>query len=213
LRQPKVVDGIPDYTARAISDQFDSLRILQSKLNQMDTSGWTRDEQVDFRLVTAHMHGLEFNHRIMHRWSGDPAYYSTIGWFNPTMEGAVYLPSLPIPENRLPGFKKRLEDKKVSLSGISGIGIDNYNWLLKNVYLSPYTWEQCITITQRELERSLAMLKFEEFKNRLLSPLPVIPRMHKPKLFGTIVRSHELMTRFMFREPGQRPLQPAWKKI
>ena len=242
LRPPKIVDGIPDYSRAAMSAQLDSLKILQSKLNRMDTSGWTKEQQIDYRLVEAHMHGLEFNHIIMRRWSRDPAYYSTIGWFNPTMEGAIYLPSLPISEKRIPDFKNRLEAlpkilsaarknliemtpdlaqlgikrksweqerfkewlpklaqtnpellepankavdaivdfrkwleaKKQTLTGSSGIGIENYNWLLKNVYLSPYTWEQCKALTQRELERSLALLKMEEFKNRNLPPLPII---------------------------------------
>lgn len=242
LRNPKTVAGIPDYSADAMSAQFDSLKILQTELNRLDTSGWTKDRQIDYRLLGAHMHGLEFNHTIMKRWSRDPAFYSTIGWFNPTMEGAVYLPQLPIAENRLPEFRKRLEalpgimaaarknlvdmtpdlavlgikrkyweeqqfnrwipelalshsdliepaskalaaivefrkwleEKLPNLKGSSGIGIDNYNWLLKNVYLSPYTWEQCITLTQRELERTLALLKLEEFKNRNLPELPLI---------------------------------------
>ena len=71
-------------------------------------------------------------------------------------------------------FRQWLEEKQPSLSGSSGIGVDNFNWLLKNVYLSPYTWEQCVMLSERELERSLATLKFEEFKNRNLPPLPLI---------------------------------------
>ena len=242
LRMPKLVDGIPDYAAAAMAKQFDSLKILQSRLAEIDTSGWIKDQQIDYRLVEAHMHGLEFNHTIMHRWSSDPAYYSTIGWFNPTMSGAISLPRLPLSESRLPGFRERLdalskmlenakknlkkmtpdmvrlgikrksweeeqfrkwipqlanahpemmesatralesiidfrqwlEEKQTSLTGSSGIGVDNFNWLLKNVYLSPYTWEQCVMLSERELERSLATLKFEEFKNRNLPPLPLI---------------------------------------
>lgn len=242
LRTPNLVDGIPDYSATAMAKQFDSLKILQSRLAAMDTAGWPKDQQIDYRLVEAHMHGLEFNHTIMHRWSRDPAYYSTIGWFNPTMSGATSLPRLPLSEARLAGFRERLEsfpkilesakknltemtpdmaqlgikrkiweeeqfkrwlpqlaeahpdmmesankalesiidfrlwleEKKPSLTGSSGIGIDNYNWLLKNVYLFPYTYDECVMLTERELERSLTSLKFEEFKNRNLPPLPVI---------------------------------------
>ena len=93
----------------AMAKQFDSLKILQSRLAAMDTAGWPKDQQIDYRLVEAHMHGLEFNHTIMHRWSRDPAYYSTIGWFNPTMSGATSLPRLPLSEARLAGFRERLE--------------------------------------------------------------------------------------------------------
>ena len=201
LRHPGIKNGIPDYSAAAMAHQFDSLKIMQANLSRMDTTGWTKDQQIDYRLVEAHMHGLEFNHRIMHRWSRDPAYYSTINWFNPTMEGAFDLPQLPLPEKSLKAFQKQMEmmpivlaaakinltemtpdfailgierkkweeeqyknwlpqlarfhpeliesankmvaaivdfrkwikAKLPSLNGRSGIGIDNYNWLLKNV--------------------------------------------------------------------------------
>lgn len=239
LRHPKIVGGIPDYSASSMTHQYDSLKILQAELSRIDTTGWTKDQQIDYRLLEAHMHGLEFNHRILHRWSRDPAYYSTINWFNPTMEGAIDLPRLPLNEKDLKAFQKQLEmmpkvlaaaktnltemtpdfatlgierkkweeeqfkdwlphlakyhpdliksaDKMVaaivdfrkwleeklpSLTGSSGIGVENYNWLLKNVYLSPYTWEESVLLTQRELERSLADLKLEEFRNRNLPPL------------------------------------------
>jgi hypothetical protein len=45
--------------------------------------------------------------------------------------------------------------------------------LLKNVYLMSYDWEECVLLSQRELERSLALLKMEEHRNRNLPPLPV----------------------------------------
>ena len=277
LRHPKIVSGIPDYSANAMTNQFDSLKILQDKLSRMDTAGWAKDEQIDYRLVEAHMHGLEFNHRIMRRWSRDPSFYSVIGWFNPTMEGAIELPELPLPEkgitefrNKLemmPGilaaakinltemtpdfatlgikrqswqeeqltewlpqlgkfhpdlvkpaekviaaisdFRKWLESKAPSLTGSSGIGVDNYNWLLKNVYLFPYTWDQCVLLTQRELERSLVFLKMEEFRNRNLPPLHLITERRE---FDSVYLEGQLWLIRFIRENDILP-QPDYLKV
>jgi len=51
-------------------------------------------------------------------------------------------------------FQGWLEDNRGRMAAPAGVGIENYNWYLKNVYLFPYTWEECRAIVQRELERS-----------------------------------------------------------
>jgi hypothetical protein len=51
-----------------------------------------------------------------------------------------------------------------------GVGKDNYNWWLKNVWLFPYTWDDCLAIETREYERAVSTLKFYENKNRNLPP-------------------------------------------
>lgn len=240
---PKLVDSIPDYTGPTMAKAYDSLQTLLSTWKGMDTTGWTIDQRIDYRLVGAQLHGEDFNHRIIKRWSSDPAFYNTIGWFNPTMEGAVSLPrQLPMEPERLMRFKANLEklpkqlaqakanlttmkpdlavlgiklkeyelkrwekwkpdavsshpelqqpidqliaslkdfkgwleEKKPSLTGASGIGKENYDWMLKNVYLLPLTWDQCVLLTQRELERTVATLKLEEHRNRNLPALKLI---------------------------------------
>jgi hypothetical protein len=201
------------------------------------------DERIDYRLVGAHLAGMEFNHRIMKRWSRDPVFYAVIGWWNPTMDESFSLPQPPIPDERLErlrgelevmpavleqakgnltemtpdmaqlgivrrsweeerfrewlpalsehhpdlvepangvleaivDFRAWLEEELPGLSGPSGIGVENYDWLLENVYLLPYSWEECVMISQRELERTLAAWKLEEHRNRNLPPLEVAP--------------------------------------
>jgi hypothetical protein len=59
-------------------------------------------------------------------------------------------------------------------TGQSGIGVDNYNWYLKNVTLVPYTWEEQVALFRRELARSWTALKLEEHRNRNLPPLEVV---------------------------------------
>jgi hypothetical protein len=65
-------------------------------------------------------------------------------------------------------FRGWLEDKQKDMTATSGIGVENYNWYMKNVHLWPYTWEDQLVIINRELERSIAFLKLEENRNRQL---------------------------------------------
>lgn len=53
----------------------------------------------------------------------------------------------------------------------AGVGLDNYNWLLKNVYLFPYTWEESRTIVHMEDNRVVALLRLEQNRNRDVPPL------------------------------------------
>ena len=48
----------------------------------------------------------------------------------------------------------------------AGVGKDNYNWLLKNVYLFPYTWEEVRTIVELEDNRVITYQRLEENRNR-----------------------------------------------
>ena len=68
-------------------------------------------------------------------------------------------------------FHAWVEQKQATMTAPSGIGVENYNWYLKNVHLNPYTWEDQVLIIQRELDRALTSLKLEEHKNRKLPKL------------------------------------------
>ncbi|NIM91430.1 MAG: DUF885 family protein [Candidatus Aminicenantes bacterium] len=86
----------------------------------------------------------------------------------------------------LKDFKSWLETNKNMMTAPAGIGIENYNWYLKNVQLLPYTWEELLAISQREYERALACMKLEEHRNRHLPPLiPVSTAEDYIKLFNS----------------------------
>ncbi len=68
-------------------------------------------------------------------------------------------------------FRTWLEDKQENMTAPSGIGVDNYNWYMKNVHLLPYSWEDQLVIMKRELHRSWAQLKLMEANNRGLPEL------------------------------------------
>lgn len=64
-----------------------------------------------------------------------------------------------------------LESEAESKTGPSGIGKDNYTWYLQNVHMVPMTWEEEVTLMERELARAWSMLKLEEQRNRELPPM------------------------------------------
>jgi hypothetical protein len=68
-------------------------------------------------------------------------------------------------------FHAWLEAEYPSKTGLSGVGIENYDWYLKNVHLIPTSWEEEVTIMRRELARSHASLRLEEHRNRALPEL------------------------------------------
>jgi hypothetical protein len=86
---PELKDGVPDYSAAAMSKQQTDLRDWQKKLNAFDTSKWPIKHQVDWYLVWAEMNGLDFELRVQQPWVRDPAFYV---WFYPS------LPDTPLRE-------------------------------------------------------------------------------------------------------------------
>lgn len=50
----------------------------------------------------------------------------------------------------------------------AGVGRENYDWLLKNVYLFPYSWDQLNTIVELEDNRVITFQRLEANRNRAL---------------------------------------------
>jgi len=99
-------------------------------------------------------------------------------------------------------FTAWLEEKQKNMTAPSGIGIENYNWYMKNVHLWPYTWEDQFVIMQRELDRALACLKLEENRNRNLPQLKPVENTEKYQrrhneavdYFMNFLRTQKIMT-------------------
>lgn len=64
-------------------------------------------------------------------------------------------------------LEKQLPNKK----GPSGIGKENYDWHLRNVLMVSFSWEDEVTLLNRELTRSYASLELERQHNRNLPEL------------------------------------------
>jgi hypothetical protein len=98
-------------------------------------------------------------------------------------------------------FAAWLESKAPEKTGPSGVGIENYNWYLKNVQLVPYTWQEEVALTERELARSHALLAMEEQRNAKLPPqVPIATAEEHARRFGAgvaqymaFLRDHEIL--------------------
>jgi len=252
FQRPKVTEGVPDYTAGAMSEQKRALAQYQQQLAAIDPSGWPVSQQVDYHLVRAEMNGLDFDHRVLRPWSRDPCFYAVLHDSptdvpereGPNIPSAIELwtYAFPLPDDKaaelraglqaiprileqakrnlveeakdlwflgirmkknesaalgdlakrlgqsrsdlvpeveraraaVDDFRAWLEGKQPAMTAPSGIGIENYNWYLKNVHLVPYTWEEQRAIMERELGRAWAHLKLEENRNRKLAKLQMV---------------------------------------
>lgn len=106
---PPMVKGVPDYSPPAMAKQYEELKRFQARLAAIDDSGWPVSERVDYMVVLAEMRGLEFQHRVVQPWKRDPAFYSTTNLgFGPKMHGAIAIPKLPLPKDKLAEFTARL---------------------------------------------------------------------------------------------------------
>lgn len=105
-----------------------------------------------------------------------------------------------------------LDSQAAAKTGASGIGVDNYNWYLKNVQLVPYTWQDEVTLMERELARASASLALEEQRNvKLPSLLPIATAVEYDKRAGAAVyeymaflKDHDILTVRPDMYPGLR---------
>jgi hypothetical protein len=248
--KPKVVDGVPDYSAAAMKKQKDELPAFQKRLAAIDCSRWPAAQKVEYELVRAEMNGLDFDHRVLRPWSRMPSFYMSVTDSEhdvPLREGPeihnaleVWKHKFPLTEDERAEFRVKLqavpailalgrknlteegkdlwevslpvirgevgtleslakllakhhpelvpaaeqaraaveeflswaEKKEAGMTPAScGVGIENFDWYMRNVHLVPYTWKEQRQILEREWERSMAALKLEEHRNRRLPAL------------------------------------------
>jgi hypothetical protein len=67
-------------------------------------------------------------------------------------------------------FAAWLDGQTAAKTGPSGIGIENYDWYLRHVQLLPYSWQDELTLMQRELARAYSALALEESRNARQPP-------------------------------------------
>src|SRR5438046_3651820 len=78
FQKPKLVGGVPDYTAAAMEAQRRALAGYRKRLAAIETAGWTVPQKVDAQVVRAEMNGLDFDHRVLQPWARNPAFYVTV---------------------------------------------------------------------------------------------------------------------------------------
>lgn len=57
------------------------------------------------------------------------------------------------------------------MTAAAGVGRENYDWLLRNVYLFPYSWDELRTLVQLEDNRVISFMNLERNRNRHLPEL------------------------------------------
>src|SRR6185369_323569 len=78
FQQPKLANGVPDYSPVAMAAQRRDLATYRQRLAALDTAGWPTHAQVDYHIVRAEMNGLDFDHRVLRPWANNPAFYMTV---------------------------------------------------------------------------------------------------------------------------------------
>jgi hypothetical protein len=269
FQRPARRDGVPDYSAAAMDAQRRALASYQRRLAAMDASGWPIPRQVDYHVVRAEMNGLDFDHRVLRPWAGNPAFYVTVFTSEsdqPAREGPhadaaveVWTYTLPLTEEparrmaaglrAIPGllqqarvnlvgtgrdlwtsgtaavrqqsadlaelaaqvkdapgglaaeverareatdaFAAWLDQQAPSRTGPSGVGIANYDWYLKNVQLTAYTWSEEVAIMERELARAHALLALEEQRNAgLAAQVPIASAEEHARRFDAAITEY-----------------------
>ena len=75
LRQPELVEGIPDFSAAAVERQKAGLAELRSRFDELDPTGWEMTDQVDYLLVRAELDMLDYGLHFYRATSRSPAFY------------------------------------------------------------------------------------------------------------------------------------------
>ena len=135
------LQAIPEYYA-------------QAKMNLKNLSGIAGD------LAIFAIHALEENA------SSFPSLAVRLADYHPDLVSDVKKAQTAVDD-----YLSWLKENQDKMTASAGVGKENYNWLLKNVYLFPYTWEDCRDIVELEDNRVITFQKLEENRNRKLPPL------------------------------------------
>jgi hypothetical protein len=119
FQAPRVVAGVPDYSAEAMAAQHRRLAEYQQRLAAMDPSAWPVPQRVDHHLVRAEMNGLDFDHRVLMPWARDPSFYIVVhtaqsdtpahegSWVHGAIELWTY--EFPVRGDRLAALREKLQ--------------------------------------------------------------------------------------------------------
>ena len=80
----------------------------------------------------------------------------------------------------------------------AGVGKENYSWLMENVYLFPYTWEEIRQIVELEDNRVRTFQRLEENRNRDVPPLQPVQSQAEYK--ASVAEAIEHLMSFLVEE-------------
>ena len=102
FQEPKLKNGVPDYTMSAMEEQRRGITKFQERLAAINISEWPISQQVDYHLVRAEMNGIDFYHRVLQPWTRDPDFYATRNF------GMRRMPTLPLQKDKIDGYRIKL---------------------------------------------------------------------------------------------------------
>lgn len=251
LREPRVVDGFPDYTASAVEAQRRGLRALQARLHALDPTGWPTADAVDYLLVRSELDMLDYGLHVYRPTSRSPNFYlsaissfglssgatlSRLGrlvmapppfdptrgraildqmraiprildqakanlteptqemsrWALPTLDRAEqssqafadglapHFPAADVPAlqaaardmgRALASYRQWIEQRLPTMAHATPVGRELYDWVLRRIWLLPYTADTMLEAGEREYARYLSFSEYETVRNRSLPPL------------------------------------------
>lgn len=131
----------------------------------------------------------------------------TIGWYEDLIgrlstHHPVLLPDAEQALSSVKNYRDWLKENKSRMTAPGFIGLDHYDWYLKNVRMMPYTVEDIVRIAEVELYRTLAFLNIELHKNLKLPPLEpaTTAEEHERRvreaetLIRSFIKEHNMMT-------------------
>ncbi|MFC1782790.1 DUF885 family protein [Planctomycetota bacterium] len=124
FQKPNLVNGVPDYTAAAMTKQRLQIPEFKKRLAAIDPSNWPIAQQVDYEIVQAEINGLEFDHRLLRPWARNPIFYAVIQMSEPDVpsrEGPEIYGVLNVFEYTFPLNKKDQAIFKEKLTAIPEI--------------------------------------------------------------------------------------------
>ena len=68
-------------------------------------------------------------------------------------------------------FRDWMKENRAALNGPTVIGVENYDWYVRNVRMIPYTAREIALLGDAEWDRTVSFLKIEEHRNRRVPPL------------------------------------------
>ena len=75
LREPRLIDGIPDYSIAAVEVQKAGLTKLRTRFDGIDPSGWSVRDQVDYLIVRSELDMLDYGLNVYRATSRSPNFY------------------------------------------------------------------------------------------------------------------------------------------
>ena len=158
---------LADDEARDLRVQLKAVSLLvEQAMNNLTEVAADYADLAIFNLVNADGVGHGFPYR-----SPPPA--GVIGWYADLADRAAeqqpeLLDDIAAAKQSVESLYAWLVENRDGMTGLGGVGEDNFNWYLKHVKLMPYDTDQIVTLGLRELDRLWTVLALEQHRNRHL---------------------------------------------